>query len=216
MKHVMGGTAAAVILAASGSASALDLGVGVKAGTLGAGVEFGVSLTESIKARVGVNSYTASDSRTEDGVDYEGDLDLESTALLFDWHPFSGIFKFTAGYVFNSNKLDMTAQLDNATSYDIGGQTYTGAQLGKLTGSVDMGSGAYVGFGWGNVPAEGLGFTFEIGVFEQGKPSVSLSADDPFNMISDADLRQEEQNLEDDMSEFEIYPVVSLGISYGF
>jgi hypothetical protein len=216
MKQRFLGVLAAATVAASGGAMAADFGIGVKAGTLGAGVELGMSLTDSINARIGLNSYTRSESRTEDGVDYDGDLKLNSTALLLDWHPFTGTFKVSAGYVFNSNELEMNGQLNDADTYDIGGTSYTGAQLGKLTGSVDMGSGPYVGFGWGNLPAKGLGFTFEVGVFQQGAPSVSLAATDPFNLVSDADLQAEEKNLEDDLSEFEVFPVVSLGLSYGF
>jgi hypothetical protein len=210
------GALTAATLAASGGAMAADFGVGVKAGTLGAGVELGMSLTDSISARAGLNSYSLSDSRTEDGIKYDGDFDLRSTALLLDWHPFTGIFRMTAGYVFNSNKLELTGKLDDAETYVIGDASYTGAELGQLNGTVDMGSGPYIGVGWGNVPAKGLGFTFDIGVFQQGSPDVSLVATDPLNVIDDAELREEEGQLESDLSEFEVYPVVSLGLSYGF
>lgn len=214
MKKMTMAAAAAVMLGASPMAAA-EVGIGVKASTLGAGIELGTPLTESLVGRVALNTYSKSDDQTIDDIDYSADLDLRSTALFLDWHPFTGTFHLTAGYLFSNNELSASAT--PASSVEIGGQTYDPSDIGKIDATVSLGSGPYVGLGWGNVPASGFGFTFELGAVQMGTPDVDLDIEDPNDVIAaNNDIEKERANMEDDLDEFELYPVVSLGLSYGF
>ncbi len=196
--------------------AAAEFGIGVKGSTLGAGVELGVQLTETVNARVGLNQYTMGDDQTIDGIAYSADLDLQSTAAYLDWHPFGGGFHLTAGYVNSNNELSGTAT--PVGTVNIGGTDYDGSTLDfTLNALVEIGSGPYLGFGWGNVPAKGLGLTVEVGAIQSGAPDASLVATGAdAGVISDADLRQEEANMQADLDEYELYPVIAVGLSYGF
>lgn len=154
-----------------------------------------------------MNKYKFNADQTIDGIDYNADLDMSSTALFLDWSPFSeGSLHLTVGYVNSDNKLVATAPLD---IYDIGGNTY--ATSVKTT--VELGSGPYLGIGWGNVPATGFGFTFELGVVQMGAPKASLTTTLP---VLASDVAEEEKNIQDDLNQYDLYPVVSAGISIGF
>ena len=202
----------------AGNAAAEGFALGVKAGTLGAGVEGTFGLSPRFSVRLGANSFTYAYDETASGIQYDADLDLKSGALLLDWHPFRGVFRISAGYMYNKNALHLTAT--PTQDQQIGGQTYTPAEIGTLTGDMTFKKGVpYAGFGWGNAArGRGFGFSLEIGAMLQGSPEVTLRGDgglagDP---AFEDDLRQEEQQIEEDLKEFKVYPVISLGLSFNF
>lgn len=197
-----------------GSAAADGFGLGVKAGTLGLGVEGTFPISERVNVRAGVNNYSLSGNEDASGIHYDGKLDLQSGALLFDWHPFAGTFRLSAGLMYNKNTLHLTAT--PTSNQDIGGTTYTPAQIGTLTGDVTFKKSApYAGLGWGNAARHGrFGFSFELGALFQGSPKVSLSASG--GAVSQIDLNSEAQQAEADLDNFKIYPVIALGFSFRF
>ena len=204
--------------------SGLGIGLGVKAGTLGYGVEVTKSFSDRFSGRVGFNSYSDTDSTTESGIDYDLELDLKTTTALLDFHPFKGSFRLSLGYVANSNRFDMTGRPVAAT-YDINGTIYNAAEVGQVTGDVTFGSGTYVGLGWGNAgDGKGFGMSVDLGIFQQGSPDLSLAASgpitDPTSPVYDpnfaTDLQNEVNSAEKDLEDFQQYPVIALGITYGF
>lgn len=216
MKKGMNLLLGAVLLGTSSMASA-EMGIGVKAGTLGYGAEFTLGMTESINARLGLNTYSYSDTEKQGDVNYDMDLSWKTTGAFVDWHPFKGSFRVTLGYIQNNNEIDLDAKPSG--SYDIGDSTYTAAQVGTLTGNVDFDNGLFYGIGWGNAgDGKGLGFIFEAGILQQSSEvdlkcrGGALCNDAGFL----ADLRKEEKKAQDDLDDFDQYPVISLGISYSF
>lgn len=215
MKRTLLSAALAAAVALPVSAGAEGFALGVRASTLGAGIEGTIGLSERINLRLGANSYTYSFDDTYDDVRYDADLELKSAALILDWHPFAGAFRLSAGML--SNKNAVTLEAEPTAPVTIGGQTYTPSQVGRLDGEVDFKKSApYVGLGWGNAVAKnkGFGLSFEIGAVFQGSPDVELSSTNP--AVSQADLDREEQEIEDDLKNFKVYPVVSFGLSYQF
>jgi hypothetical protein len=221
MKKISSILAATVLLTTGSMVSASDtggFGAGIKAGTLGAGVEVTYAISPRLTMGVGINKFTTSTTDTTDGIDYDVDLDLKTIAVLANFHPFAGSFRFTAGVMINSNELSMKA--DPAATYDIGGVTYTAADVGNLSATVDFKRTApYVGIGFGHSASSGIGFNLDIGVLMQGEPNVDfkstggiLSNDAGFL----AELATEEANAEDDISGFTLYPVVSAGLNFRF
>jgi hypothetical protein len=196
--------------------------VGVKAGTLGAGLEIERALGDSFGARVGVNYFTYDYSGTEDDVSYNFDLNLQTVSLLLDWHPFKGTFRLSGGLMINGNDIDSTADLVPTESYNIGDSTFTAADLGTLTGKFDFNNVApYLGLGWNTSFGSDRRWAFlcDLGVLFQGSPNVDLTStggiqsNNPFFL---SELAKEEQNLQDDLDEYKYYPVVAIGLSYVF
>lgn len=208
MRKIIPALAMGIMMLGMGT-SAHAIGVGVKAGTLGLGAEVGFTLSDRFTTRLALNKYKMGADQTIDGIDYSADLDLSSTALFLDWSPFSnGSLHLTVGYVNNDSKLKASA----TGSYTFGDNPASFTTTVDTT--VKLGSGPYVGIGWGNVPAPGIGLTFELGILKSGAPKASLS--ESSGLVPEADRAKEEQNIQNDLDQYDVYPVVSAGISIGF
>ncbi|TLU87945.1 MAG: hypothetical protein FDX21_03820 [Chlorobium sp.] len=203
------------------SANAADIAGGLKASTLGAGVEGTLGLTSDLNLRTGVYVFSYGASTHKSGLPIAYNLNLRSLPVLLDWFLLddgSG-FRFSSGVIINNNKYNANAE--PADSYDIGGVVYMADQVGTLNGEVKFGTFApYVGIGWGNpFTAEShLSFSFDLGIAFQGKPDVAMAATgsvatDP---AFQENLRQEEKNIKNEIDAFKYYPVISAGITYRF
>ncbi len=211
--------AVAGLFAVMGSAQA-DVGVGVRYSTLGAGVELGTSFSDFFSLRLGLNKYTTSENQTIDNIQYDADVDFQSTSLLLDWNPFGGSFHVTAGYLSSDNEIRALATPSGTVAIGNTPVTVSAGDL-VLNSTIKLGSGPYLGLGWGNVPASGFGFVLEAGVVQMGTPDVSLTLSGTNTALIDAlyatgDVNQEIANMESDLDEYDTYPVIAVGISYGF
>jgi len=218
MKNYFIPVCTALLWIASVNLARADIGLNAKAGTLGAGVELSKSFSEKFNVSLGFNAYDLKTTDSSSDIDYDFNFDLQSVALLGHYHPFSGIFRLTAGALYNKNELKLTGKPSAGSTYSINGVSYTAAQVGTLTGTLTFNSTApYFGLGWGNRPGGTLGLSADIGVLYQGSPKLALSAT---GALSDptlaADLERERQSAESDLSDFKWYPVVSLGLYYRF
>ena len=207
-----------LVIPFSANADTGGLGVGVKAGSLGFGVELNYPISSKLSLSAGINSYSGNQTDTADGIDYDIDVNLQSMALLAHIHPFSGSFRITGGAMINNNELKLKA--DSAASYDIGGTTYTAAQVGQLGATVDFNKFApYLGIGWGYSPSTGVGFSLDAGVLLQGAPKVDLYSKG--GTLSgtpglQSELAAEEKSAEDDLKEFDTLGVISAGLNIRF
>ena len=191
------------------------LGVGVS--TLGFGVELSQTLGNSTAIRLGYNTASYDTDGETDGIDYEYELDWSSASLILDWHPFDSGFRLSVGALSNDNSIDAESKSFDGT-VDVGGVNFTAAQVGRVEGEIDFDSfSPYAGVGWGRIPESGLGFMFDLGVVFQGSPDVelrsvggSLSGDPTLN----AAIEEEEEELEDDVEEFDLYPVIRFSLNY--
>lgn len=204
-------------------ANAIELSA--KAGTLGLGLDLNYQLNRFVSARAGLNYLPYSDTIAEGGNDFDVDINLNTLGVLLDVRPFAGGFRISTGVFVNSSELSMdTAQ---QVSYDVGNDTYTGNL--QLNGSLTFQPVApYLGIGYDLFYRSKFSIGAELGILYQGSPNVSLTgtgtADlgggNTINVGSDPlfqeNLRVEEQNLEDDIDQFSIYPVISLNLSYRF
>ncbi len=227
--------AAAVLLAlASGSAHAYDFGVGVKGGTDGLGVELSVGLTDTISARLSLSdydagseseTYTVGDDGNEGDIDAELDVNIGSTGLLFDWHVFNGGFHVTAGLLQNNGTFDLTGTLQDNIVID--GQAVDVADVdGDIVGEIELSDSfqPYFGIGYGRRAGDGggLSFTAELGVVVL-EPSASVDATLATGSTNFADqdefeesLRDFEDDIEAELDDLEIWPVISVGVNYAF
>lgn len=214
----MAGTLLLAFLA-TGTASADDSewGVGIKAGTLGLGVEARWSGLPYIDFRIGANSYTYEDDGSQAGILYDADLDLETFFVTGNFHFPLSPFRLTAGLFANGNEMNMVSA--EPGNFRIGGTDYSAADVGTLSSNTSFGSTSpYVGLGFDFEVFGKAGLNFDVGVLLQGDPEVTLVADgllasDP---TFQAELEAERQDLEDKFSDFKAYPVVSLSFVYNF
>ncbi|HKQ25030.1 MAG TPA: hypothetical protein VJT81_11375 [Burkholderiales bacterium] len=211
----------ALFFTASAAAWA-DVGVLLKAGTLGAGLDVSKGISESLGLRLQANALSYDKDFTESDVDYHADVELKSAGLLLDWHPFSGVFRISAGAFWNGNEAIATGRPTGGT-YVINGTPYPAAQVGSLNGQIDFESVApYIGIGFASAPKAGRGmtFSFDLGVLYQGEPNVALTAvcgvPGPTCTQLQNDVAAEQAALQEDLSDQKFYPVVSFGIGYRF
>jgi hypothetical protein len=199
-----------------------DVAVIGKVGSLGLGAELDLGLTDSLGARIGLNAFTYKYNTTSSSVNYDFKLQLQTVSALADWYPFQGSFRTTLGVMYNNNKVSL-AGLPTGGTYTINGTTYTSADIGSLQGDMSFNKVApYIGIGWGNPAAKdkGWGMTSDIGVLFQGTPKTSLVATcgatlpAPQCTTLQSDTAAENTKLQNDLSNFKWWPVVSVGISY--
>jgi hypothetical protein len=216
-------TCASFTLLASGLACA-DFGVGVKAGTLGLGVEARWDPPVPwFDVRAGINQYDHDAAGDYSGIDYDATLALDSYYLTGNFKFPMSPFRLTLGAFSNGNELQLLSQDTGGLTIDIGGIPFPVAAVGALQSSTSFSSTA---------PYAGVGFDFEIfgkaglnldfGVLWQGDPSVTLEATN-WNNLSAAGqallgpaLEAERLGLEDEMSDLKAWPVVSLAFVYNF
>lgn len=210
-----------LIFLSSGRAGAAfdEWAIGAKAGTLGLGGELTTDIVPQLNIRASVQWLSLELDREWEDVDYELDLDLLSPLLLLDWYPFGGSFRLSGGILFNESDVGLRAMPGEPV--EIGGTTYTPAEVGTLTGRSDFNPIApYVGIGWGNAVGRSkrLGLAMDVGVAFIGSPGVNLSATGPIasDPTFQANLAEEEDEIEDDLSDFRFYPVLSLSLYYCF
>ena len=204
---------------AMGTASADDSewGVGLKAGTLGLGAEARWSGLPYIDFRIGANGYTYNTDGLEAGILYDSDLDLETFFVTGNFHFPLTPFRLTAGLFANGNELNGVSAAPGDKT--IGGDPYTGAEVGTLTSNASFDSTApYVGLGFDFELFGKAGVNFDVGVLLQGDPEVSLVSDGTLanDPTFQASLEAERQELEDKFSDYKAYPVVSLSFVYNF
>jgi len=197
--------------------SAVGVGLTVKAGTLGGGLEATVGANDYLGFRFGVNMMSAGPTIERDEGSIKTDMDWLSYGALVDLYVFGGGFRVTGGGLINKNKFKLKADLKESVTLD--DQEFS---LSDLSGQVTFNELApYLGIGYGNaVGAEGhWHFACDFGVMFQGEPKVDAiaTASDPsLQPYVDEALAKEVANIRDDASSFQFYPVISVGVSYRF
>jgi len=200
----------------TGTAEPDGLAISAKAGTLGLGGELIANIAPSLNARVGGNILSFGIDAKASDIDYKFGIDMRSFTALLDWHLFNNSFRISGGILVNQNEASMTATPSNSVM--IGGNPYTPAEIGTLSGELtyDKEIAPYIGIGWGNpFDSKGkFGFMLDLGVAFTGSPGISLSASNP--AVSPADLEAERADIENELHKYNFYPVLSLCLYYRF
>ncbi|WP_028583609.1 hypothetical protein [Desulfogranum mediterraneum] len=210
-----------------------NLAIGAKAGTLGGGAEVDLGLTDSIHLRGGANYLKFSFDSTISNIDYEMEPEFKNGSILLDWYPFSAGFRLTGGLFINDNTISLTGSPRRDTllqDYAIPPEYAFAAPLAdsvKVHGSVEFNTLApYLGIGWNSNQerSQGWGVSLELGVLFQGSPQVSVltaSADAPLDSYTNDPvvvqaLESERRAIEEDLENFQYYPVGSIMLHYTF
>jgi hypothetical protein len=193
--------------------------VDVKAGTLGFGADLNRSIVPQVlNLRIGASFYTHSVDIDEDDINYDSELTLGAIPIALDVFPFKNWFRLGGGILINMNEVTGTARPTGGT-LQIGGTTYPVDEFGQLNGKVKFNRVApYVGFGFNNpIKKKGhWGFFTDLGLFFHGSPNLNLNPSRSVPQALQADIDEEEQEVNDDIKDYKIFPVIQLGVSYKF
>ena len=172
-----------------------------------------------LDVRVGANAYDYDTDGDHAGIDWDATLELDSFYatgnIKFPLSP----MRLTGGIFANNNEVALTSQDTGGQPIEVGGVPFPADVVGMLSGRTYFEDIApYVGVGFDFEVFGKVGLNFDLGVLWQGEPSVDLVADGtgaglaPFQ----AALEVERQELEDDLSDYKAWPVVSVAFIYNF
>jgi hypothetical protein len=212
----------------AGTARAENFALAGRFGTPGFGGEAAVALVRGLNVRVGANfggltksaGINLSSNDMGADIDFTGKLRLRSLTALLDWHPGNGGLRLSAGIVRNSNRLTLDAIV--TANVTINDHTYTANDVTRLFAEGELGRRwvPYAGLGFGNAVdgKQRVTLLFDMGVFFQGRPTVTLSAEGVAtglpSLQDDLDTEAAKLNNDDlNKSYFKFYPVISVGVA---
>jgi hypothetical protein len=214
--------AAAISLATAGAAAAATspVAVGANLGTTGLGAEVQFQVAPGVVVRGDADWLSVHHNEDYSGVDYRGTAKAATGGVFLDWHPGNSGFLVSGGGYFGDRKLDLDAR--PGSDVNIGGQTFTPAQAGRIEGRAKMSSAQpFVGLGWDTTftRTSSWGLRVLAGASFSKSPDVRLTSvggqfsTDPTFLTY---LRQEEADVRHDAKDWKYYPVLQVGLTHRF
>ncbi|MBW3535094.1 MAG: hypothetical protein KY453_07750 [Gemmatimonadetes bacterium] len=191
-------------------------GVGVRAGTLGIGGDLAVGLTDNLQVRGGVGLMPIDHDATWSDIDWTLELPSSFITAGLDFFPTGGGFRISGGMVYKPDEPELRG--DFTGEVEVGGQTYTGAEVGTLTGFVESGDFApFLTLGLGRMASTGIGLYVDGGVAFQKEPDLQLTATGPIsgNAQFQQNLAEEERSVEEDIRALRFWPILNIGLRVG-
>ena len=221
--RILNAMLAAIALLATGTAMA-DFGVGVKAGTLGLGVEARwYPPVPGFAGGRGANSYYYNQTAGYAGIDYEATLALDNYYLTTNFKFPASPFRLTLGAFANGNEIQMTSEDTGGANFSIGGGSFSTGDVGTVEGVVSFSSTSpYLGVGFDFELFGKAGLNLDFGLLWQGDPTITLtatgleSAPAQVQALLGEALEVEQAELEDEMNKLKAWPVISLAFVYNF
>jgi hypothetical protein len=219
----------------SGRTAFSRVGIGVKVSTLGVGVEAATPLAEKFNVRGGFNMFRYSRAITNNGIQYNAQLQFQSAEAHLDWFPFWGIHVSPGILFYNGNQLTATAAVPGGQTFSAGGTTYESDPATPVTGTGKLNFlrvSPSIMVGVGNlIPRNGrhYSFLFEVGGAYQGSARVALNlagnvcdttgtfcraiSSDP---TVQANIQAQQVKIQNDVNPYRFFPVISMGVGFNF
>ncbi|MEL7310703.1 MAG: hypothetical protein AAFN07_04285 [Pseudomonadota bacterium] len=194
-----------------------DFWIAGRAGTQGLGLEATWRAVPYLDFRLGISQFGVDFDSTEAGIDYETEVDLSNIYATANFRVPLSPFRVSAGVVNNRNEGSLFAP--QQSSITVGNQTFDGALVGNLRGSATFDDFApYAGIGFDFRFANRVGLHIDAGVMYQGEASLTLAADGALatDAIFQQELESERQELEEELSDYRLFPVIALSLSVNF
>jgi hypothetical protein len=213
------------------------VGIGVKGSLLGGGVEGAVRVNRFANVRGGFNLFDYSRNFSKDSITYNGQLAFKTVEGHFDIFPFAGKFHVSPGILaYVGNPITASAAIPANQTFTLGGTSYYSDPAAPTTanGNIKFNQVSPMAtFGWGNLVPRNHGHfsvPFELGAVFQGSPKATLNlagnvcTPPPAGPCSPAagdatvqsNILAEQTKINNSMSFFKIYPIISLGFGYAF
>lgn len=227
MKRTALALTTAALMTLPATLAAQGIGIAARVGTLGLGGEVALGLSShlAIRGGMGVTPLSINPSSFWDpgqNVDTKLKLPKSWYNIGIDLYPTGGSFRIGGGLLFKPDDPTLTGTLNTSGSIDIGGTTYTGAQVTEVTGTLHSKTKApYVLIGFGRHTKSGIGLFLDLGVAFLGDPGVTLEATkgDPTVIQSSAfqqSLRDEEAKIQNKVGTYlKYWPIADIGIKLG-
>ncbi|MBO6574554.1 MAG: hypothetical protein JJ896_03985 [Rhodothermales bacterium] len=200
-----------------------QIGVAVRAGTLGPGVEVAYKLSPKLALRATGSTYTYTTTEELDEevtVSFDAEATVGAIGAIVDFHPFNNLIRLSGGITVNL--FEVSGQGTPTESYCFGdedaggvcdGKVFTPQRMGSMGMTVSHPSSVapYVGLGFGRVAGtKRVGFLFDVGTLYTGSPEIDLVAD---GLLAPTASTDQEATLNEGIESFQWYPVVSLGLA---
>ena len=196
------------------------LAVSGSIGSMGGAVELRGRLNDYVTVRGGANYFEYGTDVEVDDIDYDADLEFSGAGLFADLHPFANSFVVSGGAFFGGKEIGLETSPDE--SVEIGGIVFTPAEYGRLEGTTEfddvvpyLGIGIDTSFtGSGN-----WGYSLMAGAAFLGSGKVTLDSvggtlsDDP---LLQQELSAEALKIQKEIEDYDVWPVVQVGLSYRF
>lgn len=208
--------ASATMLASPASAGA-QLSIMPKIGTPGAGADLAVRAGDWIVVRVGGGIIPVEPEFEVSDIDFSVDIPATGVGAV-DLHLGGSGFRVSGGAFYLADDVIFTGIFGGTVEID--DRTWTAAEVGELRGDVTYEEiSPFVSLGFGHAAGRGVGIFLEAGAALIGEPEVELSARGG-TRSGDADFRAaldaEELQLEDDLADAKLYPILNFGLRIGF
>ena len=212
--------------------------LGVSAGTLGPGVELVTTLSRRSNLRVDGQFFNYAQNFSQNGISYNANLRLRDYRASYDYFPFAGAFRISAGVeAYNQFNVNASANVPAGQTVTLNDVDYYSSASDPLHGSASV---AYpnkyaptVTVGFGNaIPRSGRHWAFpvEIGAAFTGTPAFNLAMSGSACATSDpatcapvsadptfqSNLAAQRQKIVKDIAPFRFYPILSTGFTYRF
>lgn len=203
------------------------MAVGVRAGTSGLGLDLVGRVSDHAHVRLAAGTVGFDDTVSTPDLDYDAEATISTALLLLDWYPGAGAFRLSAGAGWNGSEVEVTAPLEPFLRREVPGlPPDLPFEIGSISGTAQGDEVVpVVLLGWGN-PFRGgrVNLSFEIGAFYQGEPEVDLGFETGAPIDTIAGLREdlnraieeEERELERELEDYTIVPVVSVSLTVSF
>jgi hypothetical protein len=207
--------------------------IGVKANTLGAGVEIATPLSGHFGLRGQGNFFAFDYLFSIDGVEYDSNFKLRSGSLSVDWYPTHNSFRISPGVLYFKNNLTAVSGVPPGNYFELGSQGFINSVDDPLNGTASVVFPKHLAlmitFGYNLIGKRGSRLTvpIELGIAYTGSAMIDVTLDGTactnegcftFSQNEEAQqsLQEEIKKLNRNLSSYPIYPVVSIGLAYRF
>ena len=218
MRRLRAVTSALLVSIAPTSVGAQTFGFGLKAGTLGLGADAAIGLHPRLALRGGFGVFPFTPRLTYSDIEYDVELPSPQFTGTADVFLLGGL-RLTGGVLISAPDFALTSDVTGLGTVEIGGIQFDGSDVGIMSGTViNRDVAPYVGLGFGRVAKRGLGFFVDLAVAFQGEPEVALAVTGPIrdDPSFQAALAAEEVAIAEEIKLAKFYPILSLGLSFGF
>lgn len=229
------GSAASAVSSEGGGGPFSGIALGVKFGLAGVGFDVATPLVPGrLNLRGGASFFSYSTTINSDNLNIAGAIKFQNAGIMADFFPFHGRFRVSGGVtVYNDTGLSATLSGTPGGTITLGNTNYYSDPANPLVGTGVFTFGGNnivprVTIGTGNMlPRKGR-FTFEseVGIQYISQPTVVYTFTGEgcagYNgitysgcgAVAQADVTQEENNLQNDLTDLRFYPILSFGLSY--
>ena len=207
--------------------------IGVKATSMGAGLDLATNLTKSFGLRGQFNLTSFNYLFNIDGVDYDSTFNLRSGSFSMDWYPTRHSFRISPGVLYFSNNLDAISGVPPGNYFELGSTGFINSVDDPLNGDAklifDRRIAPMVTFGYNLVGRRESRFTMpiEVGFAYTGPARINVVLNGTActnegcftfaeNQEAQESMQEEIAKLNKRLSGYPVYPIVSLGFAYRF